>query len=106
MAADHRTPSAVNALKQRLETLESETRTSLEVQRVSTTTRSSVSLAIYRGPSPSTVHFHGMSDGIDPAWPAERQTEQPVEWLGDDRVGIIRRLSRPFGDYRFVDSTR
>jgi hypothetical protein len=39
------------------------------------------SIGAYRPPA---VRFNGMSDGIDAVRCAERQTEQAVEWLGDD----------------------
>jgi hypothetical protein len=49
---------------------------------------SSRSIGIYRPPA---VGFNGMSDGIRSGRRAGRETEQTVEWFGDDRVGVTGR---------------
>ena len=43
------------------------------------------SIGVYRPPA---VHFDGISDGISAVPRAERQTEQMIERLGDNRVGM------------------
>jgi hypothetical protein len=45
---------------------------------------SPMSFAIYSVYRPPAVRFNGMSDGIGAVRRVERQTEQTVEWLGDD----------------------
>jgi hypothetical protein len=49
------------------------------------------SIGVYRPPA---VRFNGMSDGIGAMRRAEHRTEQAVEWLGDDRVGVIGKILR------------
>ena len=48
------------------------------------------SFGLYRSPA---VRFNGTSDGIAAVRRAERQVEQTVEWVGDDRVGVGRENS-------------
>jgi hypothetical protein len=50
--------------------------------------RLSRSIEVYRPPA---VRLDGMSDGIGAVRRAERQAQQTVEWLGDNRVGVTRK---------------